>query len=903
MNRVRRVHYVLSTHWDREWYQTFQNYRYQLVELFDRLLGGYSDGTLQGPFQTDGQAILLEDYLEVRPERRGEIEQRVKEGKFAIGPWYVLPDEFLVSGESLIRNLRMGRDVARSLGGRPSNAGFVCDLFGHNSQMPQIFKGFGIQGGFVWRGTNVPHSRNLIWTGADGTELPCYRFGRIGYCDYAIFARRIHRHELPFDAKQLATDTETYIEQEAKKSEVDPILMFDGADHQDWDRRTYAVLAEKMNESGREYPIAHTSLDDYLAEMLPQADRIQTRLTGELRDAGTSAPGEDEQMLIPGVASSRVGIKQANAECQALLCRWAEPTSAFAHTLFGIDVASGFLDLAWRWLLKNHPHDSICGCSIDQVHEDMKFRFSQCRQIADRVTREATLRIAASIQGELGDHELRVVVFNPLPRAIDETAELTLEIPTDWPMFNEFFGFEPKPAFLVYDADNTEIPYQRLAQRMNRNHYRIHPFKFTYGYQANEVDVSLPLRIPAMGYTTLTVRRGEPGTPTRHPAVRTLAVSHRTLENEFLRVTVEPNGTLTLHDKRTGETYSDLLTFEEAADIGDGWYHGVAVNDQVFTSCAGKSDVALVHNGPMLATLRIRTVMSVPSRFDFCAMTRAPQFTDLIIESFVSVRPHTDRVEVRTVVRNTVEDHRIRVLFPSGAQSDEFFTDTPFDVVQRTIPLRENNHLYRELEIETRPQQSFTAVHDDRRGLAVVSSGLMESAVQDLPARPIALTLFRGTRRTVMTNGEPGGLLPGDLEFRYWIVPLTGAPDMARLTELGQRIASGFRTVQAVAPDVENYRQETSVPPQASFFRLTGPAVATSACRVEEATEIRVFNPTTETVRAQIIFLEYLPESSRPRKAIAVDFESRPLDTPLEYENGTVSLGLGPKKIATIRLV
>ncbi len=183
---------MLSTHWDREWHQTFQDFRYRLVRLLDRVIAGWESGELKGPFQTDGQAVILEDYLEVHPERRGLVEKLAEEGKFVIGPWYGMPDEFTVSGESLIRNLRMGREIARSFHTQPSNAGFVCDIFGHNSQMPQIFAGFGIQGAFLWRGTNISDSRNFIWTGADGTELACYRFGPIAYCDFAGRVRMGH---------------------------------------------------------------------------------------------------------------------------------------------------------------------------------------------------------------------------------------------------------------------------------------------------------------------------------------------------------------------------------------------------------------------------------------------------------------------------------------------------------------------------------------------------------------------------------------------------------------------------------------------------------------------------------------------------------------------------------------
>ena len=132
--------------------------------------------------------------------------------------------------------------------------------------------------------------------------------------------------------------------------------------------------------------------------MLPQAERIQTVVQGELREPGTDY--DDQQWLIPGVLSSRVWIKQANAECETLLCQWAEPFSAWAHLSLDAEPPQGFLDVAWKWLLQNHPHDSICGCSIDVVHEDMKYRFSQSRQIGDRLTREATRQIAASVEGD-----------------------------------------------------------------------------------------------------------------------------------------------------------------------------------------------------------------------------------------------------------------------------------------------------------------------------------------------------------------------------------------------------------------------------------------------------------------------------------------------------------------------
>lgn len=894
----RRVHYVLSTHWDREWHEPFQRFRHRLVKLLDQILAGLADGRLQGPFTTDGQAIIIEDYLEVRPERREEIAAHARAGRLVIGPWYVLPDEWLISGESMIRNLRLGRRFARELGAEPSSAGFVCDLFGHHSQVPQILAGFGIPYAFIWRGLNTIEHRNVIWRGADGTELPCYRFGRTGYCDYAADVRHAHTPEHRVDPAEVERDLDQWLANEAAHTEVEPLLMFDGGDHLEWDPDNYAALLTLMERPDSPFRVVHSSLDAYGRELAAQRERITTVVSGELRESATLPTSLDNQWLIPGVLSSRVPLKQANAECQTLLCAWAEPFSAYAYRLLGDPVPEGELHVAWKWLLQNHPHDSICGCSVDQVHQDMAYRFSQCRQIADQLAEEATTRLAANVAGEVGDDTLRVVVFNPLPQPLDEVVELTLPLPTEWPCFNEFFGFEPKPGFRVYGGDGQEISYQRLAQAMGRIKKRLRPRCFPRAHRTHDVTVALRLQAPALGYTTLTVKRAAPGEPTRHPITPGLADSERSLANEHLRVSVEPNGTLTLEDRRTGRTYYRLLTFESIADIGDGWYHGQAVNDQAFVSTAAFADVALVHDGPQTATLRVRTTMRVPVEFAFDRMARAETLTELVFDSRVTLRAGAARVDVTTTVTNTAGDHRVRVLFPTGVNASTYLVDSAFDVVERPIALPPDHHTYRELEVETRPQQTWTAVCDDGSGLAVVSVGLMESAVRDLPERPIALTLYRSTRRTVMTDGEPDGQLLGQrLVFRYAIVPLGGRPDRAGLCALGQQLAAGLRAVPLAAEDVAIWGSGVGLPAEASLLSIEGPVVMTSCRQVEAALEVRVFNPNEEEVEAVL-----RPSGLSVSEAAPVDFESNPCGAPLPLTAGAVSLQLAPKAIRTVRL-
>ncbi len=896
----RRCHYVVSTHWDREWYQTFQDFRYRLVQLLDRVLAGWQDGRLKGPFQTDGQVIVLEDYLEIRPEKRAEVERLLREGKFVAGPWYVLPDEFLVSGESLVRNLRLGREVVRSLGGVPSNAGFVCDLFGHNSQLPQIYRGFGIEGAFVWRGINQINPRHFIWRSPDGSEVLAYRFGHQGYCSYCGAVRQSFDSGLPFNAEQCARNLDNYLEAEAAVTEIDPILLFDGGDHQEWDPDAYGVLQQRMAASQEPFEIIHTDLDTYLKEALSQRERVKTVVEGELREpASITDTLVDNQWLIPGVLSSRAWIRQDNAACQALLCSWAEPVSALANLALQREYPQGYLNIAWRWLIQNHPHDSICGCSIDAVHEDMKYRFSQCRGIANRLTIEATRSMAASVAGEVAENELRVVVFNPLARPLKQTVELTLEIPAEWPTFNEFFGFEPKPSFRIYGADGAEIPYQRLAQAINQPQTRIAAWHFPQSYRTHNVQASLPLCIAAMGYTTLTVRACERAERfTRHPEVPGLATSECAMANELLSVTIEPNGTLTVTDKRNGQRYERLLTFEDIADIGDGWYHGQAVNDEAFTSHGARADIALVHNGPMLTTFRVRTRMQVPAEFDFGAMQRSSAMCEQVIDSLVSLRPGCARIEVRSTVDNIAKDHRLRVLLPSGAQADTYLADSPFDVVRHPVALRQNNYTYRELETEAKAQQSWTAVYDDARGLAVLADGLLESAVRDQPERPLALTLFRGTRRTVNTTGEPNGQMNWPPTFNYWLVPLCGAPERASLYDQAQLLLAGVRAVQLQPKDVAYHRQQPALQPMGGLIDISYPAVVTSVRQVGQGLEVRLFNPEEEPALVQVKLDACV--AARYTQYGKVNLESLPLEQP-QALTSLLEVQVGAKQIVTYR--
>jgi len=725
----RTGHYVVSTHWDREWYESFQDYRFRLVNLLDELLDRMERDAEFRYFQSDGQTIIWEDYLAIRPEREEQIRVLAQQGRLRIGPWYVLPDQFIVSGESLVRNLQMGLKTASRFG-PPSRAGFVCDLFGHTSQLPQILRGFGIDNAFLFRGTNEStHGAMFRWQAPDGSEVIAYRFSpHEGYVQYAEYVRRWKEPDAPFDIKQALEDLGELIEIETQRCPTPAFLMFDGGDHMEIEPRTTELL-RKANRKFKHVELIHSHLDGFVEDLREQREHITKTFTGELRE-----PGElgDAAWVIAGVLSSRIHLKQANARCENELCLWAEPFSTFAARL-GHAYPGAFLETAWRYLLQNHPHDSICTCSIDQVHKDMAHRFDQSHMIAAHVTRDALQQIADRVVvPEMNEKDLAVIVFNPSTDPIDGPVDVTLRFPGDLDaVYQEFFGYEPKIGFRLYDPEGTELPYQYVNQRRDRVVLRRRLRKLPVGERRHEVDITVPLYIPPYGYTRVMCR--PVAEPTRH--LGSMLVNDHTIENAYLQVSAAANGTLTITDTRSGHTYERLLTLEDHADIGDGWHHGVAVNDEVYSSAASSAEVAVTADGFAKATLKIRVHFQVPQRFRFHTMRRSEQLEPLIVTHHVTLRQASQVVEVRTEVENTIRDHRLRVLLPSGANAETYLADQAFDVVERPIALRADNARYKELEVETKPQQSWTAVHDEGRGLAVVATGLPESAVRRRAAR------------------------------------------------------------------------------------------------------------------------------------------------------------------------
>ena len=398
---TRTVYVVPHCHWDREWYQPHELFRWRLVQMIDELLDHMEAHPEFRCFNLDGQSIVIDDYLELRPENEGRLRSLIQQGRIVIGPWWVQPDEFLPSGESHIRSFQKGIRFAERLGGS-LRIGHCADQFGHIAQMPQLMAGLGLTSACLWRG--VPDSVpgwSFHWESPDGTRIP------------VLYLRNSYSSgwRLPTDPVELI---ERVRRQERDRRPDEPALLMNGTDHSRIERTVPQALAAA---AGRGYDFQIVTLAEY--ERAQFAAGIDDHVHhGELRSP-------DNSNVLVGVLSARMNIKQRDFRVAAQIERYAEPLELLSWLHDGPD-ASPALRQAWRLQLENSPHDSICGCSVDQTHREMLPRYDRAEQLARQVSRESMAHLVKRLDVPAPGG---LAVFRPVPHA---AAVLECEVPADW---------------------------------------------------------------------------------------------------------------------------------------------------------------------------------------------------------------------------------------------------------------------------------------------------------------------------------------------------------------------------------------------------------------------------------------------------------------------------------------
>ncbi len=878
-----KAYYCVGTHWDREWYEPFQEFRMWLVELIDEVMTLLEQDPAYRSFHLDGQTIMVEDYLEIRPEQKERLIGHLKAGRLIVGPWYNLPDEWLVSGESMVRNLMRGFRVCRALGVAPLDFAYTPDQFGHIAALPMIMSGFGLKTGIVWRGAqDENYPAHFVWVGPDGSRMIYHKLLDKGsYAPFDFLARGPIK-EADFSDASFKEHFEPYIAEEEARSAAPVMLLLDAIDHQ----RPDPQMPRLFQELERRYPdidFVWGSLEDYGHELLQYQDRMPER-QGELREP-TRDSKRGGQYLIVHTISSRLDIKQRNNQCQALLEKWCEPYSLFA-TMNGAVSASAYLAKAWEYLLKNHPHDSICGCSIDQVHRDMLYRFDQCRLIGDGLIRRSMTALAeAASDGDTWQH---IAVHNPLPHTRKGVFDLTLYFPGGWGdktghIFHDGLATgERYNKFHLLDANGNRLPYQHRAIERQIECKRLDALGRETTAGGDLYHVTVELDAPPCGMTGLTIEGTDDATRT----FGSLLTGPLSASNGLLEARLDNQGALSLRGA-AGPAFEGLLLYDDVGDCGDGWTRGIPVNDTVFRSYGGSVVTGIEENGPLRVTFRVERTLSLPRRLDPKTNSRSADRVTVEVTDLITIEKHSPVLKIKTIINNTAEDHRLRVLFPTHRQTNVSFAETPFAIVNRDIPIPAETALWQERINEEKAFSSFFGIHDSEGGLAVLSpAGLHEYAVLDTPHRELAFTLLRAFRKTVGKPAEQDGQLPGVHVIEYGLVPFGGAPDMPQLARL----------VSEMQAPVRAHAVKTPVEP-ASFLRLKNNTAVVTAIKPAEDNEggiIRFWNPTDTPVEEGF-------KLARPIKSAAICTLNEEPTTTLEPNNDYIMVTVPAGGLCTVR--
>jgi hypothetical protein len=836
---------VSHFHWDREWYRTFEDYRGRLVDAIDRVLDLVAADRAFS-FVLDGQAILLEDYVAVRPERRAAVEAGLRSGRLAAGPWYVQPDVLLPSGESLVRNLLLGRAVAGAFG-PVSRAGYVPDSFGHPAQLPQLLAGFGIASFVYWRGNGgeidalpTPYR----WTAPDGSAVTAFLL-RDGYFGAAC---------LPDDA---AATLAGVARRHADAGE-EPVVLMNGFDHMLPDA-TVTRVAEALG-AALGTPVRSALLDDVVAALPAPASEHR----GELLGARLAN-------LLPGVWSTRLPQKIRNRRCETLLAGWLEPWAVLGRAL-GLPDERPSLVAAWRTLVENHAHDSICGCSLDAVAARVDARFDEVLGLAGATLARILDRLAGQGPERRTPWTLtpEIVVFNPSPHPRTDVVRVPLD---PYPAMRMPLGL---PEFAPLALAASDPPGFTLDRRPVRVVPSDDPARVRWLPGQTPFDVELVATdVPAFGVRRLRLE----------PAERTpdAVDDGREIATDRVRVVAGDDGTLDV--TIDGRTWRGLGTLEDVGDRGDSYD---------FDPVAGDVEVASVgcrrrRHPSGLAALEVRRVLRVPRGLDDGRDARARERVDVTAVVEAAIAPGVARVDLRVRVENAARDHRLRLCFPTGAAAPHAIAATTFDVVERATGPRDDAGWVHPAPA-TFPHQGFVGAN----GLMVVAPGLPE--VEVTPDGAIAITLVRAVgwiaRYDLRARPMPAGpamAIDGaqTLEtFEARLALLSGVdPVAARDAELGLR-----GTIGGPEPLLADGRPLLALAPSTLVLSATKPAEEGSGIVV------RVMNPSDAPVRATLTC--GLPITS----ARAIRLDETPIAEPVTLDRGAATWVVPPRGVRSILL-
>ncbi len=756
---------IAHTHWDREWYHPEPRFRARLVALVDELL----DAPDNASFLLDGQAILIDDYLGVRPDRTDQLSRALRTGELESGPWYVLSDLLIPSGEALVRNLLAGRAVLERLGAHAPDVLYAPDAFGHPAMLPAIAVGFGARLVVLWRGyggARWPAGDTVRWRASDGSRTLVAHLPPDGY-EFGS--------GLPTDDSAVRARWKRVRDVLKPRASLGLALLACGADHHARPRELGPALAALAREARRANRVRLERVGLATAAGIIVRAAAGARLSevsGELRDS------YGYTWTLQGTFGARSALKRALRQGERALLRDVEPWVALARRHGGPD-GRALVHAAWRALLACHPHDTLCGTVVDAAARAAAARADEVQALADELggtARDVLIGFDPDVaRSGKGPPRPQLVVWNAAARTRAGVARVMIDrtvqaipvgpgsAPGDVPVL-------PLPAMPHVPLPVQIIGHELVDARLESpNHYprnervvRWHALAWVdavsgYGWRAWPLDV---VPAPVAWPSGIAPARG----------------AGRMIENGLLRVSADAKGAVTV---REGARIVARIALESQADAGDLYTPSLVGPVRRSAHC---TSARVTMTGPLCAELETRWRVTTSAMLEPREHRRPARSLGAVL---LTVRLQLDagarRVRVLIDGVNGAAEQRLRLVVASGIARARVLADAAFGPVTRAPIVVSASDRAIETPPPTAPLHRWVTAHDARRGLTLVADGLAEYEVTR--DGRVAATLLRSVAHLSRNDlperpGHAGWPVPvpearalGPLQAAFSIVP------------------------------------------------------------------------------------------------------------------------------------
>lgn len=721
-------HIISHSHWDREWYLPFETFRVELIELVDSLLNILEHNS-DFIFHLDGYTLLLQDYLEIKPQNRELIKKYVKSGNLLVGPWYVLSDEFLTSGESTIRNLLYGTSDAKELGA-VMNVGYLPDQFGHIAQLPQILKGFDIDSAVFARGIQDGIAEH-IWHGLNN--------------DSTLAISLTHWYG---NAQQIPTsksELDRYLTEASKKQGKTTLsknlLLMNGCDH----IFPQEKLSEALKAYNGDWSLKHENLPSAIKKIKDSTDLNSLPVRyGELRD-------DNDKFILASTHSSRVYLKLQNYSLQTTLEKELEPLSSLLLATNKGAYPFNEIKYAWKLLIQNHAHDSICGCSVDEVHREMEVRNEKVFEFTNKLQKNLLDKLGKNNKNftDLSKNNFYICNFSNYERS--EIVEVTLELPLS--DYGRDPGEEPKinkeEVYIseVLDLKNNKTISFKVANSSNELKMEMFRNEVPLLRWVKKVTLLIdtniePFSIKSFSFkTTNTLKEN-----------KIKKTSTNLFENNFYKLEINKNGTVSILEKESRLNLKDLHYYSLEEDLGD-----------TYRFIKGKSETTYKDK-----EWEVETIEENEFRKIFKVSSKSISNTD--IESTITCYSNLRRIDFKTKIDNKNKNKRLRLHFPTGLKTSFITADTQFGIINRARPpVTFKDYAF------VQPLHNWIAHTNNNGGLGFLGNGLSEYELYE-DGNGFAVTLIRSIGKLSIVKSHslietPEAQCNRKLIFNYSLIP------------------------------------------------------------------------------------------------------------------------------------